>query len=260
MNKRAKVIAVVNQKGGIGKTTTTINLCKALQDNGYKTVIIEMDPQGNAATALGFKNAKATTKDILLKTCIGEEIEPEYGILHSEEGIDLVPAAPELSGMEYVLYELKENGRTALKRYIRIIEGAYDYIFIDCPPFLGLLSANALIAADSVIIPTLAEPLPTQGLQQLLKTIYEARKKSNPDLRIAGVLLMNVDIRTANTVSIIEQIRAAYKDSIHVFRTQIPRRIAISEAQGIGKSVISYEPKNDASKAFFELAEEIMHG
>ena len=260
MNRRAKVIAVVNQKGGIGKTTTTINLCKALQEKGYKTAIIEMDPQGNAATALGFKNPKTTTKDILLKICTEEKIEPDYGILHSEEDIDLVPASPELAGMEYVLYELKEKGRTALKQYIRTIGEAYDYIFIDCPPFLGLLSANALIAADSVIIPMLAEPLPTQGLQQLLKTIFEARKKSNPDLQIAGILFMNVDMRTANTISIIEQIRTAYQDNIHVFKTQIPRRIAVSEAQGVCKSVITYEPNSDASKAFFELAEEIMHG
>lgn len=260
MNKRAEVYAVVNQKGGIGKTTTTINLCKALQEKGYKTAIIEMDPQGNAATALGFTNVAVTTKDILLKICTEEEIVPEYGLLHSEEDIDLIPALPELSGMEYVLYELKEKGRTALKQYIRIIEKAYDYIFIDCPPFLGLLSANALIAADSVIIPILAEPLPTQGLQQLLKTIFEARKKSNPTLQVAGILLMNVDMRTANTISIIEQIRAAYQNKINVFKTQIPRRIAVSEAQGVGKSVITYEPKNDASKAFMELAEEIIHG
>lgn len=260
MDKKASVISVVNQKGGIGKTTTTINLCKALQEKGYKTAIIEMDPQGNAATALGFKNAEITTKDILIRICTEEKIDPEYGILHSEEEIDLLPATPALAGMEYVLYELKEKGRTALRKYIRIIEDSYDYIFIDCPPFLGLLSANALIAADSVIIPMLAEPLPTQGLQQLLKTIFEARKKSNPNLQIAGILFMNVDLRTANTISIIEQISAAYKDNIHVFRTQIPRRIAVSEAQGVCKSVITYEPKNDASKAFFELAEEIMHG
>ncbi len=260
MNKKASVISVVNQKGGIGKTTTTINLCKALQEKGFKTAIIEMDPQGNAATALGFKNVEITTKDVLIRICMEEEISLDYGILHSTEEIDLLPATPELAGMEYVLYELKEKGRTALKKYIKIMETHYDYIFIDCPPFLGLLSANALIAADSVIIPMLAEPLPTQGLQQLLKTILEARKKSNPNLKIAGILFMNVDLRTANTLSIIEQIRAAYKNNIYVFKTLVPRRIAVSEAQGMGKSILTYEPKNDASKAFLELAEEIIHG
>lgn len=123
MDRRAKIIAVVNQKGGIGKTTTTINLCKALQEKGYKTAVIEMDPQGNAATSLGIKNAEVTTKDILIRICTEKEIESEYGILHTEEKIDLIPATPALAGMEYVLYELKEKGRIALRKYIKIIEG-----------------------------------------------------------------------------------------------------------------------------------------
>lgn len=253
----ARTIAIANQKGGIGKTTTTINLCAALADTGNRVLLIEADPQGNAAAALGFSNFNITVKDILEMILSEEEIMPDVGILNHDEGFDLLPANTELAGMEFFLYDHKEKGRTALKQYINVVHDRYDYIFIDCPPSLGLLSVNALNAADQVIIPVLPEPLPAEGLQQLLKTIVMTKRKCNPTLEIAGILFMNVDYRTKNTNSIIRQIREAYQGKINVFEAEIPRRIAVSEAQGEGKSILLYEKSNDAAEAFRQLAMEV---
>lgn len=250
-------IAISNQKGGIGKTTTAINLCAALADKGHRVLLIEADPQGNAAAALGFTDLDITIKDIFEKILTDEEITPDMGILNHDEGFDLLPANTDLAGMEFVLYDQKEKGRTVLKQYISIVHDRYDYIFIDCPPSLGLLSVNALIAADQVIIPVLPEPLPAEGLQQLLKTIVMTKKKCNPALEISGILFMNVDYRTKNTASIIQQIRETYQGKINVFDAEIPRRIAVSEAQGVGQSILSYEKTNDAVEAFRRLAAEV---
>lgn len=252
-----KIIAVANQKGGIGKTTTTINLCAALAEKGKKVLLVELDPQGNASASLGFEKCEVTVKDIILKVLEKEEILPEMGILHHDEGIDLMPANTELAAADYALYEAGEKGRTVLKQYMDIISDCYDYVLIDCPPSLNFFTINAFMAADQVMIPVLPEPLPTQGLQQLLHTIGITQRKGNPDLKIAGILFMNVDYRTADAKSIMKQIREAYGEHIKIFETEIPRRIAVSEAQGQGKSVLRYQRNNDAAKAFRKLAVEV---
>lgn len=159
-----KIIAVANQKGGIGKTITTINLCAALAEKGKKVLLVELDPQGNASASLGFEKCEVTVKDMILKVLEKEEILPEMGILHHDEGIDLLPANTELVAADYALYEAGEKGRTVLKQYMDIIGDCYDYVLIDCPPSLNFFTINAFMAADQVMIPVLPEPLPTQGL------------------------------------------------------------------------------------------------
>lgn len=257
-NRKYKIIAVANQKGGIGKTTVTINLASALSASGNRVLIIDMDPQGNAAAALGFHQYPYTVKDILVKIINKEEIQQEMGILFHEEGMGLLPADTELAMMDYQLFGCGEKGRLALKEYIDSIIDSYDYILIDCPPSLGMLSINALIAADAVMIPVLPEPLAIEGLQDLLKTILVTRQKGNPELHIGGILFINVDSRLLNARSIIEQIREAYQGKMNVFEAEIPKRVAVSEAQGQGKSIIAYERGNEAAEAFIKLSKEVV--
>ena len=219
-----KTIAVCNQKGGVGKTTTTVNLGVGLAMQGKKVLLIDADPQGDLTTCLGWQDTDGLgiTLATKLTDVINETmIDPMVGILHHEEGVDLVPANLELSAMEFNLVNAMSR-ETTLKNYLSQVKNRYDYVIIDCMPSLGMVTLNALSAADSVIIPVQAQYLPAKGMTQLVQTISKVKKYINPDVKIDGMLLTLVDSRTNLAKSTVEALRANFGNQIRMYRTQIP--------------------------------------
>ena len=219
-----KTISVCNQKGGVGKTTTTVNLGVGLAMQGKKVLLIDADPQGDLTTCLGWQDTDGLgiTLATKLTDVINETmIDPMVGILHHEEGVDLVPANLELSAMEFNLVNAMSR-ETTLKNYLSQVKNRYDYVIIDCMPSLGMVTLNALSAADSVIIPVQAQYLPAKGMTQLVQTISKVKKYINPDVKIDGMLLTLVDSRTNLAKSTVEALRANFGNQIRMYRTQIP--------------------------------------
>ena len=204
------VIAITNQKGGVGKTTTTVNLGVGLANNGHRVLLIDADPQGSLTVSLGVKNPDEL--DLSLATVMGavineEDAAEDAGILHHDEGVDLLPSNIELSGMETMLFNIMSR-EYVLKNYVDTVRKNYDYILIDCMPSLGMMTINALVAADSVIIPSQPSFLSTKGLNLLLHSISKVKRSINPDLKVDGILLTMVDSRTNNARDIIEALRS----------------------------------------------------
>lgn len=225
-----KTISVCNQKGGVGKTTTTVNLGVGLAMQGKKVLLIDADPQGDLTTCLGWQDTDGLgiTLATKLTDVINETMtDPMAGILHHEEGVDLVPANLELSAMEFNLMNAMSR-ETTLKNYLSQVKNRYDYVIIDCMPSLGMVTLNALSAADSVIIPVQAQYLPAKGMTQLVQTISKVKKYINPDIKIDGMLLTLVDSRTNLAKSTVEALRANFGNQIRMYRTQIP--IAVKAA------------------------------
>lgn len=219
-----KTISVCNQKGGVGKTTTTVNLGVGLAMQGKKVLLIDADPQGDLTTCLGWQDTDGLgiTLATKLTDVINETMtDPMVGILHHEEGVDLVPANLELSAMEFNLVNAMSR-ETTLKNYLSQVKNRYDYVIIDCMPSLGMVTLNALSAADSVIIPVQAQYLPAKGMTQLVQTISKVKKYINPDIKIDGMLLTLVDSRTNLAKSTVEALRANFGNQIRMYRTQIP--------------------------------------
>mgnify|MGYP001157662736 FL=1 len=257
-----KIIALANQKGGVGKTTTAVNLGIGLARQGKKVLLIDADAQGNLTDSLGWNEPDKlpiSLATIMSKVIMEGRIEPDEGILHHDEGIDLMPANIELSAMEVSLVNTMSR-EIVLRNYLNEVKGKYDYVLIDCMPSLGMITVNALAAADSVIIPVQAHYLPAKGMTQLLQTINRVKKNINPNLKIEGALLTMVDGRTNFAKDISYMLRNNYGDKMRVFKTEIPLAIKAAETSAEGKSIYSYDKHGKAAAAYEALTKEVMSG
>ena len=255
-----KVIALANQKGGVGKTTTTVNLGIGLAKKGKKVLLVDADAQGNLTDSLGWHepdNLDTTLATIMGKIIMDEQINPEEGILHHAEGIDLIPANIELSAMEVSLVNTMSR-ETILRNYLECVKKSYDYVLIDCMPSLGMVTVNALTAADSVLIPVQAHYLPAKGMSQLLQTINRVRKNTNPNLKIEGVLLTMVDKRTNLSKDISFILRRDFGDKLRVFKSEIPLSVKAAETSAEGKSIYVHDKSGKAAAAYDNLTREVM--
>ena len=254
-----KTIAIANQKGGVGKSTTAANLGIGLADTGKKVLLIDFDAQGSLTESLGYEpdNIEITVSTMLEKTMNEKNILPNEGILHHDEGVDLMPANIELSGMEVTLVNTMSR-ELILKDYLQNVKKNYDYILIDCTPSLGMLTVNALTAADSVLIPVQAQYLPIKGLEQLIKTIGRVRKHLNPVLEIEGILLTMTDNRTNLSKETSKLLRENYGKQIKIFQSEIPHSVRASETSIVGQSIYTYDKNGKAALAYRKLTEEVL--
>ena len=252
-----KVIAVTNQKGGVGKTTTTVNLGIGLAKEGKKVLLI---PQGSLTASLGYvepDDLGTTLATIMLAVINEEEIKPEDGILHHEENVDLLPANIELSALEVTLGNVMSR-EMIMKDYIEMMRERYDYILIDCMPSLGMMTINALVASDAVLIPVQAAYLPVKGLQQLIKTISMVKKRLNRKLQIMGILLTMVDFRTNYAKDISMMLHVTYGSKITIFENVIPLSVKAAETSAEGISIYAHCPKSKVSNAYKNLTQEVL--
>lgn len=255
-----KVIAVANQKGGVGKTTTTVNLGVGLAQKGNRVLLIDADPQGSLTVCLGHMEPDkldTTLASIMNKIIQDISLDADEGILHHEEGVDFMPANIDLAGTELTL--VATMGReTMLSQYIDVVSANYDYILIDCPPSLGMLTINALKAANSVIIPVLAEILPAKGMTLLIQTISKVRKQLNPDLEIGGILLNLVMAQTNLAKDIAYMLERDFGGKVNIFKSTIPRAVAAAEVPATGKSMFAYDLHSKVTEAYRKLTEEVL--
>ncbi len=255
-----KIIALANQKGGVGKSTTTINLGAGLAKSGKKVLLIDADPQGNLTTMLGIHQPdelSATLAANLEKIILDKPLEKDEGILHCEEGMDLLPSNIELSATEVNLVNTMSR-ETILKTYLNEIKAGYDYILIDCMPSLGMLTLNALTAADSVIIPVQSHYLSAKGLEHLLKTIKKIQRQLNPNLRIDGILLTMTQNRTNFSKVTASLLKDTYGGNIRIFRSEVPFSIKGAEMSAYGKSIFSFETKGRVAAAYENFTKEVI--
>ena len=255
-----KVIAVSNQKGGVGKTVTCVNLGIGLAREGKKVLMIDADPQGSLSISLGFDEPDkldVTLATILMKVINDEEFDSSLGILHHDEGVDILPGNIELSGLEISINGVISR-ETILRQYVERMKELYDYIIIECMPSLGLLTINALACADSVLVPVAAAYLPVKGLQQLIKTIGRVKRQLNPKLKIEGILLTMVDNRTNYAKDVAAQVYEAYSATVRVFETEIPMSVRAAEISAEGSSLYLYDPRGKASGAYKTLVKDIL--
>lgn len=249
-----KTISIFNQKGGVGKTTTVVNLAIALARLGKKVLVIDFDPQANTTTGLGLD--KNEVEKSIYKMFYEQESYKDY-IVKTEDGAYLIPSESGLSGLEVELVALDENERLSmLASIIEEISDDFDLILIDCPPSLGLLSLNALVASDSIIIPIQTEYYALEGVSELMKTYKSIKNSIKEDLDIEGVLLCMFDKRCKLSYEVVEEVKSYFKAK--VFRTMIPRNIKLAEAPSYGKSVIAYDQKSKGARAYLNLAKEII--
>ncbi|MDL2225062.1 ParA family protein [Eubacteriales bacterium OttesenSCG-928-M02] len=255
-----KVIALCNQKGGVGKTTTTANLGIGLAMSGKKVLLVDADAQGSLTLSLGYQKPDELpiTLSNVMQDIIDEKAIPaKHGILSHAEGVDLMPANIELSGMEVGLVNTMSR-ESVLRSYIDEIRPHYDYILIDGMPSLGMMTINSLVAADSVLIPSQPSFLSAKGLDLLLRSIARVRRQINPGLKIDGILLTMVDSRTNEAKDIISTVRAHYKEHINVFKTEIPYSVRAAETSGRGKSIYAHDKNGKVAAAYGALTEEVL--
>ena len=249
-----KAIAIFNQKGGVGKTTTNINLAACLAIKGKRVLILDIDPQGNTTSGVGIskKDLEITTHEILIE----DKYHPEEAILPTGiENLDIMPASVQLAGAEVELIELAGREKR-LKRAIDILKPKYDYIFIDCPPSLGILTINSLTAVDSVLIPIQCEFYALEGVSQLMSTIDIVKRNMNPELEIQGVILSMFDGRTNLSVQVVEEVKKYFREK--VYTTVIPRNVILAEAPSYGMPITEYDPKSRGAEAYMDFAEEFL--
>ena len=255
-----KTIAICNQKGGVGKTTTTVNLGVGLAMQGKKVLLVDADPQCDLTTCLGWSdtdNLKNTLSDKMMEVVRGSESNPLNGILHHKENVDLVPASSDLFDFEISLVTAM-NREVILKNYLSEVKNKYDYVLIDCSPSLGMMTLNSLSAADSVIIPVQAHYLSAKCMTQLLRTVNKVKRYINPNLQIDGILLTIVDNRTNLAKSTVDTLRQNFGSHIKIYKSQIPMAIKAAEVASKGESIYAYEPKSIVSKAYAEFTKEVL--
>ncbi len=249
-----KRIAIFNQKGGVGKTTTNINLAACLALKGKKTLVLDIDPQGNTTSGLGV--SKRGLEDTVYNILVDKDYDIRNAIIKTDvENLDLIPASVDLAGAEVELVQVDQR-ETALKKGLEQIKGDYDYIFIDCPPSLGLLTINSLAAVDSVLIPIQCEFYALEGVSQLVSTIDLVKKSLNPELEIQGVILSMFDGRTNLSAQVVQEVKKYFGDK--VYTTVIPRNVRLAEAPSYGLPITAYDPKSKGAEAYMDFAEEFL--
>ena len=260
ISKKATTIAVINQKGGTGKTTTCENLGVGLAMEGKKVLLVDADPQGSLTVSMGWQDPDTlpiTLSALMQKAMNDQCIPPGEGILHHAEGVDLIPANIELAGLEVALVNTMSREKV-MKQVLENAKREYDYILIDCTPSLGMLTVNALAAADSALIPVQAQYLSAKGLEQLLQTVQKVRRQINPKLKIEGILLTMTDSRTIYGQQISNLIRQAYGKHLKVFDQTIPRSVRAAETSTTGKSIFQYDPKGKVVEAYHSIAKGVL--
>ena len=257
---KCKVIAITNQKGGVGKTTTTFNLGVALAKQGKKVLIVDVDPQSNLTTYAGWYNEdelKYTLSDLMEQSMNDETIKTQESILHHKENIDLIPSSLNLSALETSLAYAMSREYT-LRNCLSVIKDNYDYILLDCQPSLGMLTINALASADSVLIPVQSQYFALRGMTDLFKIINKVRRQINPTLKIDGALLTLVDRRTNLSKEIEKQIRDNYGSMLKLYDTQIPLAVKTAESTSQGESIFSYDKNGTVAEAYSSFAKEVL--
>ncbi len=249
-----KAIAIFNQKGGVGKTTTNINLAACLAYKDQKILVIDIDPQGNTTSGLGIE--KRGMKDTMYDVLMSADYDPRRAVRHTMvEGLDIIPASVELAGAEVEMVRLEGRDRR-LKHALDRIKNDYDYIFVDCPPSLGLLTINSLTAVDSVLIPIQCEFYALEGVSQLMSTISLVKKSMNRSLTIQGVILSMFDGRTNLSIQVLEEVKKYFKQK--VYKTVIPRNVRLAEAPSYGLPIVEYDPKSKGAQAYMQFADEFL--
>lgn len=257
--KKARVIAILNQKGGTGKTTTAIDLGASLTCMGKKVLLVDADPQGNLTTALGWKRPDemvVTLGTHMAKIVEDEPWPPDAGLLHHIEGFDVMPANIDLASMELGLVNVMSREHV-MKQWLEQIKNSYDYVIIDCNSALGMLTLNALAAADGVIIPVQAQYLPAKGMTELVKTVNRVKRQVNPGLEIDGVLLTLYDARTNLAKQTERDIRRDYGSVLKVFNAVVPMAVTAAEASAYGQSILAYDEAGKVAAAYRALAKEV---
>ena len=260
MSEMAKITAICNQKGGVGKTVTAVNLGIGLARAGKKVLLVDMDAQGSLTASLGYQRPdqmENTLATILGRIILDEPVSPGEGILHQAEAVDLLPANIELSGLEVTLVNTMSR-ETILRDYLNSVRNQYDVILLDCCPSLGMLTINALAAADQVLIPMQAHYLSIKGLEQLIRTISNVKRKINPGLEIAGILITMADLRTTYSREIIELLRNSYGDKLRIFNSIIPQSIRAAETRAEGRTIYLHDPAGKVSAAYASLTREVL--